>query len=111
MFYHLISPSLAVEYFKFIKSAYLNTDNDVTIDTTIVTSFWGVKFYFLPVTRFAPPELFTVNMTVGVPWTFTVVWDSAGFNDTQHWPCQKSFFMPWDPCKCAITRRRGKYHI
>ena len=86
----------AAGFAQFIRTAYLTTDAGETIRTQVTSDGWGVKIYPVEVTRYAAPNLFTVNMTVGAPWTLTVVWDSAGWSNTTAWPCQLSQFTPWE---------------
>ena len=80
----------------YISSQYITTYSGDLIQTVKTHDTWGVTFFPLPATRYAPASLFTPNLTVGEPWTLTVTFDSTGWNNTATWPCQLSKFTPWE---------------
>jgi hypothetical protein len=101
-------PSLFLpEYSGYIRRHYITTDTGLVIQTVMTTSEWGVEFFPLEVTRYAPANLFTVNLTVGVPWHLTVVFDKVGYSNTQKWPCNASVYTPWTDgvrvCVCVFV--------
>ncbi|KAG1677214.1 hypothetical protein FOA52_013412 [Chlamydomonas sp. UWO 241] len=84
-----------------IIDAYVTTDKGEKIKTVVIKGDWGTEFYPVELCRDCPNNMFYItNFTVGVPWKFTVVFDSNLYSNTTTWPCQTSAFTPWEPGNC-----------